>query len=414
MDNGKTDVLVIGAGPAGLAAALELRRRGIREILVLDREDQAGGIPRQCHQIGFGLRDIHRVFTGRRYAKHYVQRVKDAGIDIRVGTMVTGWQGANTLEVTSPAGRYTLEAQSILLATGCRECARAARKVPGPRPKGIFTTGMLQRFVNLDSLPVGKRAVIIGAELVSFSAISALVKADVKVIAISTEQPTHQGFWFYKLITSDLRRIPVIGNSRLVNIFGKRRVEAIELADQISGHRWQIDCDTIVFTGNWIPENELADLGGLILDPGTRGPRVDQVLRTSVKGVFAAGNLLHGAEPAEVAALEGRHAAVGINKFLKTGYWGAEEDVPITYAEPIQWVFPGLIAKDHSSAPRSRITFRTTRFFQSANLQVWQENTKLYEKHFRRLVPNRSNYLQDSWIDRVVPSKGNVRFIVRE
>src|ERR1043165_2903751 len=227
-----TDVLIVGAGPAGLAAALELRELGVKDVIVAEREAEAGGIPRMCGHIGFGLRDFHQVLMGPSYARKYVEMAEKAGIQIASNTTITGWNraagedGMNELSYTSPAGRGSIEARSILLATGVRERPRAARLVPGHRPQGVFTTGSLQRFVYEHHLPVGKRAVIVGAEIVSLSVVTTLLHAGVKVLNMITELPRHQLylplFLPAKIFYADLlARASILTNTRVSNIYGR-------------------------------------------------------------------------------------------------------------------------------------------------------------------------------------------------
>lgn len=325
METESTNVLIVGAGPAGLAAALEMKRRSMTNVLVVDREDEAGGIPRLCHHTGFGLRDLRWIYNGPAYARQYVRRAEAAGVEIRTSTTITGWQGTATLTCTSPRGPGQIEARAILLATGCRERPRSARLVPGSRPQGIFTTGSLQRFVYQHKLPVGRRAVIVGADLVSLSALMTLAHARVPIAMMVTELPRHQINFLYlpvKWAVADLMtRTPIATCTRVSRIVGANRVEGVEVTRLDSGQSKMVACDTVVFTGDWIPEHELARLGGLALNPGTRGPEVDSHFRTSAPGVFAAGNLLRGAETADLCALEGRRAARHIRDYLHDGRW---------------------------------------------------------------------------------------------
>ena len=150
----RAEVLIVGAGPAGLAAAIELKRLGVREVVVVDREPEAGGVPRLCHHIGFGLRDVRRMLSGPDYAAFYRRRAHDAEVAVHTSTTVTGWHGQTGLTFTSPHGLGQIEARAVLLATGCRERPRSARLIPGSRPQGVFTTGSLQRFVYEHHLPV--------------------------------------------------------------------------------------------------------------------------------------------------------------------------------------------------------------------------------------------------------------------
>jgi len=314
------DVLIVGAGPAGLSTAIELKKQGVKNILVVDREPEAGGMPRMCHHTGFGRADLWRMWSGPRYARYYRELAEKNGVEVRTSTTITEWKDSKTLSFTSPNGLGEIQAQAILLATGVRERPRAARMVPGTRPQGIYTTGSLQRFVYQEHLPVGKRAVIVGAELVSLSALMTLMHAHVKCVMMTTEEASHQIEFPYvamKWAVADiLTRTPIIPNTRVSNIFGRKRVEGLELT-HANGQIETVECDTVIFTGNWTPENEMARLGGLTIDPGTHGPKIDAEFHSSVKGVFVAGNLLRGVETADHCALEGVQAGRAIAKYLK-------------------------------------------------------------------------------------------------
>ncbi|MBK8418747.1 FAD-dependent oxidoreductase [Candidatus Villigracilis saccharophilus] len=330
------DVLIVGAGPAGLATAIELKKQGIKNILVVDREPEAGGMPRMCHHTGFGRADLWRMYSGPRYARYYRELAEKHDVEIRTSTTVVGWntltpalhpsgtmsrgERGHKMSFTSTGGLGEIEAQAVVLATGVRERPRAARMIPGTRPQGVYTTGSLQRFVYQEHLAVGKRAVIVGAELVSLSALMTLQHAGVQCVMMTTEEKSHQIEFPYivmKWAVADiLTRTPILANTRISNIFGHKRVEAIELTDS-NGQTQQVECDTVIFTGNWIPENEMARLGGLSIDPLTRGPKIDASFHSSVSGVFAAGNLLRGVETADHCAIEGMKAGRAIAMYLR-------------------------------------------------------------------------------------------------
>jgi glycerol-3-phosphate dehydrogenase len=315
------EVLIVGAGPAGLSAAIELKKQGIKDVLVVDREPEAGGMPRFCHHTGFGRADLWRMYTGPRYARYYRELAEKHGVEIQTSTTITGWNDRK-LTYTSPSGLGEIDAKAVLLATGIRERPRAARMIPGTRPQGVYTTGSLQRFVHQEGLPVGKRTVIIGAELVSLSALLTLMKAGAKSVAMLTEEDSHQVEFPYVFakwgLVDILRLTPLITNARVTNIFGHRQVEGIEVTR--ANKTEIIECDSVVFTGNWISENEMARLGGLNIDPQTKAPKIDSAFRSSVENVFVAGNLLRGGKSvftADQCAIEGAVAGKSIAKLLR-------------------------------------------------------------------------------------------------
>jgi thioredoxin reductase len=285
-------VVIVGAGPSGLSAATELRRLGVRHVTVYEREQQAGGIPRHTDHLGFGIRDLRRLRSGPRYARALTERATAAGVELRVGQTVF------TLD--------DIDADAIILATGARERPRAARLVPGDRPQGILTTGSLQQLA-LKGLRVGKRAVIVGAEHVSFSAVLTLAHVGCRAVAMVTPLPCHQSYGVLKLAAATVRRVPVLTGVDIAEITGRRRVESVELTD---GRR--IDCDTVVFTGSWIPDHELARRSGLAMDPDIKGPVVDSSFQTSRENVFAIGNLAHKVSAADRCAIDGRAVAAAV------------------------------------------------------------------------------------------------------
>ena len=475
------DVLIAGAGPAGLAAAIELRRLGVSRVLVVDREAEAGGVPRHSAHTGYGLRDLHRVMTGPAYARHYVRAAVRAGAEVRAGTTVTGlsrspsWPGlpggpepaADASGLTGPArpagatrhaggpdpagapdpadaadvagapdladavspanaaasigptgplsaaltgagGIETVTAAAVLLATGCRERPRAARLVPGGRPPGVMTTGELQQRVYLHGQQLPGRAVVVGAEHVSFSAMLTLAHAGADVVALVTDQPRQQSYAAFALAAAARWRVPVWTSAAVRRIAGRGRLDGIELADLRTGAVSFVGCDTLVFTADWIPDHELARLAGTQIDPGTRGPAVDTALETSIPGVFAAGNLVHAAETADIAAVGGRHAARQIAAALRGTGLPRTARIPVTVAAPLSWISPNAIHAGGPPPARRRFLLRSGTFRRTARLEVRQGGRVLATAR-ARLVPGRPVHLDAGWMDRTDPSAGPVQ-----
>jgi len=317
--------------------------------------------------------------------------------------MVTGWSEDGALEITSPAGRRFLAAGAIVLATGCRERPRAARLVPGSRPEGVMTTGTVQQLVHGGARLQG-RALIVGAEHVSFSALLTLRHAGAEVAGMITELPHQQSLPLAGAVARLRFRAPVWTRTALRAIRGRAQVQSVELEDLDTRASRVVECELVVFTADWIPDHELAVTGQVPLDPGTRGPRVDTALRTARRAVFAAGNLLHGAEPADVAALDGRHAAESLAGWLASdGDWPAAP-VPIVCQTPLGWIAPNAVGASAEPPPRGRFALRSTEFLRGVEIEVRQGGRVLWRGRLRRLVPGRSTGLPAGWIAAVDPA----------
>ncbi|MFC9245841.1 FAD-dependent oxidoreductase [Streptomyces sp. NPDC057136] len=407
------DVLVVGGGPAGLGAAAELAASGAGHVELLEREPDAGGIPRHCHHGGFGGRDTGRGpgaglrggMTGPAFARGCVAAAIGAGATLRTGVTVTGWDGPRTAETTGPAGLERITARAVVLATGARERPRSARLIPGSRPAGVYTTGELQRAVHVHGQHIGTRAVVIGNEPVGHAAADTLRAAGLEVVAMVTDQPASP----LPALVCSRAGFPLLTGATVTGLTGRTRLSGVELRHD-GGRTKTLRCDTVVFTGDFVPEHELARRGGLILDPGTRGPAYDTGYRTSRSGVFAVGNLLHAAESAGVAAAEGRAVAGPVLRFLTGHDRPADRLIPLEVDPPLLWVAPNRIAPDASLPLDGRFVLRTGRRLPRPHLVVSQDGREL---HRQRLLlpalPGRPLYVGAGWLERIDPHGTTVR-----
>ncbi len=406
------DVVVVGGGPSGLTAATALAARGV-DVLVLDREPEAGGIPRHSDHPGYGVRDLRRNLTGPAYARRLVELAEAAGAELRTEAVVTGWAGERSLEVTSPQGRIRIDARAVVLATGARERPRAARRIPGDRPAGIYTTGQLQGLVHQYHHAVGERAVVVGSELVSWSAVLTLREAGCKTVLMTTEHAKPEAYLAFSLPGRAVLRVPVATTTRVTRIIGRDRVQAVEVEDLRTRVRRTVACDTVICTGDWIADNELVRLADLAYDPGTTGPVVDTALRTSRHGIFAVGNLLHPVDSADVAALDGRHAAQHVLAHLNGARW-PEGGIRLTADAPFRWVSPGLFRPGDPVPPRGRLLLWCNEFHRRPSVAAVQGGRIIGERTTPwPAAPGRMFRLPASVLDEVDAAGGPVKLVLR-
>jgi thioredoxin reductase len=307
------DVIIVGAGPAGLSAATELRRLGVSRVIVLDREPEAGGIPRHCGHSPYGMREYRRIMSGPAYARRLASSARHAGVDIRTGVSVTALHPGGRLSVTSDSGPADLSASAVLLAMGARETPRAPRLIGGTRPGGILNTGALQGLAYLEHRRPFHRPLILGTELVAFSAILTCRHIGARPVGMVEPGPRTTARWPATLLPQMLR-IPLWYDTQIITIEGRSSVTGAVLRQ--NGREWRVDCDGILVTGQFRPESALLATSHLACDRGSGGPLIDSFGRCSDPSYFAAGNLLRAIETAGWCWAEGRATAASIARAL--------------------------------------------------------------------------------------------------
>lgn len=335
----RSDVTVVGGGPSGVAAAIALKQGGIGKVTILERERQLGGATRHCSHSPFGMREFGRVYLGGAYGRRLEQEAAKHDIDVRYGHSVARLGEDGDLLVSNDDGLRTLSARRVLVTTGVRETTRAAHLVSGDRPVGVLTTGTLQSYVAFHKLMPFRRPVIVGSELVTLSAILTCLGHGARPAAVL--EPRAQALvrapldWF-----PGLMGIPFHRDAEIVDIVGQGRVECVKV--RRGGRIESIDCDGVLFTGQFVPEASLFMTSGLAMDWGTAGPAVDQSGRCENPVYFAAGNVLRAVETGGWAFREGRSVGMAVAADLSASP-PASPSVRVTHDEPVKLVVPNLI-----------------------------------------------------------------------
>lgn len=350
------DLIIIGGGPAGMAAALAAHEQGVRDILILEREPQLGGILEQCIHNGFGLHRFREELTGPEYAARFAREIVEKGIPYLLDTMVlelgTEKDGAKIVTAVSPREGYLkLRARAVILAMGCRERPRGAIGIPGTRPAGIYTAGAAQKFVNLKGELPGKRVVILGSGDIGLIMARRMTLEGAKVEAVCELMPYSGGLTRNIVQCLEDFGIPLKLSHTVVQIHGRERVEGVTIAavgpdrKPLAGTEEFIPCDTLLLSVGLIPENELSQQAGVALDPVTGGPSVDECRQTSIPGVFACGNVLHVHDlvdyVSEEAEIAGRQAAAYLSGRKMDG-----EALPVGGKDGVRYVVPQRVHRD--------------------------------------------------------------------
>jgi NADPH-dependent 2,4-dienoyl-CoA reductase/sulfur reductase-like enzyme len=345
------DVAVIGSGPAGMAAAIKAKKEGTEHVLILERQEQLGGLLHQCVHNGFGLLYFGQDLTGPEYAHRFVEKVRDLGIEILLETMVTQISGDRKLTaVNSHEGIIHLHPKSIVLAMGCRERSRGQLSIPGTRPAGIFTAGTAQRLVNVEGFIPGKKVVILGSGDIGMIMARRLSLEGVEVKGVVEILPYVGG-----LIRNEVQclhdfDIPLLLEHTVTQIHGEQRVEAVTIAKvdknkrPIDGTEQNIECDTLLLSVGLIPENELSRMAGVDLDPLIGGPVVDERRETNIPGIFAGGNVVHVHDLVDDVSWEAEIAGAWAAKLSQKGDFEKKGKIILRPGRNIRSVVPQTIS----------------------------------------------------------------------
>ena len=380
------DVLVIGGGPAGLAAASALKRLGIERAMVIERETEAGGVPRHCGHPPFGWREYRRILTGPAYARRLVEQAGALGVEVRPATAAVRLQPGGRVEVTSPQGAQTIAARRVVIATGARETPRSARLIGGTRPLGVLTTGALQALVYLKQRIPFRRPVIVGTELVSLSALLTCRHAGIRPAAMieAADRPTAPR---PLTVYPRLFGIPIHYRSRIQSIEGDERVEAV-CVDGPDGER-TIACDGVLCTGRFVPEAALLRGSDIALDAAAGGPLVDQYGRCSDPVYFAAGNVLRPIETAGWSWQEGCDVARVVADDLAGRLPAPQWDTMLTVTPPVRLVVPQRLSWPlDGRAGAEHLQLRVERPV-SGTLAVTSDSRTIWHRRMRALPERR-------------------------
>lgn len=353
------DVAIVGAGPAGIAAAVALRRRGVRKVVIFEREAQPGGVPRHCGHPPFGMREFGRILTGPAYARRLTELARQMQVDIRTGVSVVALSPGARLDLVSSAGLARVDAHRVILATGVRETPRSARLISGDRPLGVLNTGALQAYVYLHGLAPFKRPVIVGSELVALSALLTCRHAGIRPVAMLEEDSRPNARRPFTLLPG-LMGVPLHTRTQLAAIHGGQRVEAVSLR-HANGSERELACDGVLLTGRFVPEASLAHASHLQVDLGTSGPRVDQFGRCSDAAFFAAGNLLRPVETAGWSFREGQRIGQAVADDLEGRLPPAADHLELVCGEGIRYVMPQRLALPAPSIGLPELQLRVSR-----------------------------------------------------
>ena len=385
------DLVIVGGGPAGLAAAVSARDHGIESILIIERDKELGGILNQCIHNGFGLHTFKEELTGPEYAARFVAQVLERGIEYKINTMVmdiSTIDGSTAKKVTAmnrEDGMFELSATAVILAMGCRERSRGALNIPGYRPAGIFSAGTAQRLVNMEGYMPGREVVILGSGDIGLIMARRMTLEGAKVKVVAELMPYSGGLKRNIVQCLDDFGIPLKLSHTVIDIEGKNRVEAVTIAEvgpdrkPIPGTEERYTCDTLLLSCGLIPENELSKSAGVSLNPVTSGPIVNDSLETTVEGVFACGNVLHVHDLVDYVSQEAAVAGKNAASYIRHGSAKDVKTVEIMPVDGVRYTVPKYIRPTEMDDTLT-VRFRVGAVYKNCSIATYFDDTLISKR----------------------------------
>ena len=395
------DIVIIGGGPAGLAAAVSAKNSGVDSILILERDKELGGILNQCIHNGFGLHTFQEELTGPEYASRFIEQIEDLKIEYKLNTMVMDiTEDKLVTAMNREEGLFEIQAKAVILAMGCRERSRGALNIPGYRPAGIYSAGTAQRLVNMEGFMPGREVVILGSGDIGLIMARRMTLEGAKVKVVSELMPYSGGLKRNIVQCLDDYGIPLKLSHTVVDIKGKERLEGVTLAEvdqkgkPIPGTEEFYSCDTLLLSVGLIPENEISGGMGVEMNPVTSGPKVNESLETNIEGVFACGNVLHVHDLVDFVSEEAASAGKNAAAYVREGdRLENEKEIVLNPVEGVRYTVPGTICVNRMDE-KLTVRFRVGGVFKNCYVSAYFDEERVIHRKRQVVAPGEMEQIQ--------------------